>query len=263
MATVEIVPKDTLVKARKDGNQMVSPLQLEVDILNIVDAPAYVEADSLLTKIKRARKNWEDRMEPIIRPIREGLDLLYALNRDVDRPLGALETQLKDKMKAFKAKETLQLRAAEEARQREERRLAEIAVEAAEAGLRAKTNPMRERLAQKRAEAEQQLAEVQDAPAPEAVKIKGGGNARKVLKWRATNRIQFIRYALDTLLAFEDSLGQDGQDLSCLLSIDTVQMDAFLKLRQAEAKQKKETVPVGSWMPGIEIYEDISISGRS
>lgn len=224
--------------AKTEGLALVTPLSPLVASLTVVDAEGYLRADALFGRIKTARKSWKERMEKIIRPIRSGLDELYALNREVDAPLAKLETAVEGKMIAYKQEERRQLQAAENERiQREQeaqrKRDALAAKEAA-----AKTAYMKAKLAEQVAEAEAEVAEAQQ-PVEEAVQgFHSSLKSKKVPK--VTNHLAFV-----------------GGIAEGLIPADCITLN-MTRLR-AYYKEDPESV---AGFPGVVIVDDDQIAGR-
>lgn len=240
--TTEIVPSKTLVQMRSEGLATVSPLNQDVQSLTITDDESYVAADRLLCRVIQAEAGWAAKIDKILGPIAQGLELLKGLRDDIAGPLKASRLAIKEKMKEYKLLEAKRLRDEAEAKEAEKRRLAKVAADAAKAEENAKTFQMKQKLALKRAEAEQQRAEIEAAPEAKPVQIKGGGAARTIIKWRVTDKAKFLAYVLENYT-----------ELEALVLIDDGQMTAKRRLDKAQA---------GPWMPGVEVYEDISIAGR-
>lgn len=245
--TKQIVPESTLVQQRQQGLALIGPLKQSVSSLVVKDNEDYEHASSLLSRIKGAKAHWTERINPIIEPIRAGLDLLYGLRKDIVDPLEDMEAQVKTAMKTFKVEEAKQLRAAEEAKAKQEAELRRLADEKEAKELQARTKPMRDKLAQQRAELEQRLATSKAAEAPAPIKVSGS-STRTVKKWRLSPNspvafTELLNYILTNKL----------EDITALVTIDPAQMDAYFKICKPD---------VGEWLPGIEVYEDISIAGR-
>lgn len=229
----------TVSKVREEGLALLPPLQSSVQGLAVVDAESYLVADTMLGKIQTARKSWTARMERIIRPIRSGLDELYAFNREVDKPLGQLEDAVKAKMKAFKTEELRQLRAAEEARAAEVERLRREAEAKAERESSARTAQMREKLAKARSVLEAQATEIEQEERPEPVQGASSG-VRVPKKMRVIDVKEFCAGVADG-------------------TIPVVCVTAHVAEINRQYRMQPATVSV--W-PGCEEYEDLQIVGR-
>jgi hypothetical protein len=96
-------------KDHQAGLALVNPLVQQLDSLEVVDEGSYLLADQLLGKIRNARKTWGliwDRIqEKVVKPQREALDGVYAINREVDGPLERGERLLKAAMTDYKNEE--------------------------------------------------------------------------------------------------------------------------------------------------------------
>lgn len=234
-----VVPPSTMAAAREEGLHLAHPLKLAVVQLDVVDAASYEAADELLGRILKARKTWGERMERIIRPIRQGLDELYALNREVDRPLLNVETILKNKMKAFKVEELKQLAAAAEEKRLAEERLRQEAEAKALAAQRASTPQMRGKLQAQSYKAAEAAAEVaqQEAPAP----TTGLHSSTRVPK-----KVRIIAWG-DFIQGIAKGLIPD--DIVAVVD------------KKLTAYYKEDPESVKLW-PGVEEYDDVQIVGR-
>lgn len=228
-----------LAKRKQEGLKLVMPLTEAVQALTVADASGYQEADALLARVRTARKTWADKMEPIIRPIRQGLDNLYALNREVDKPLAQLEEMVKDEMKRFKLEEARQLRAADEEREKEQARIqAEIDAKA-KAELSAKTKPMKERLAAARQALETKLEDTLLTPVQQPVRADSS-STRPVKKWRIKDLEAFVAGVVE------------GTVPLVYIHVNEVGMNRLFKDFPDSVKA----------MPGVEVYDDVQIVGR-
>lgn len=234
-----VVGAQTLVKARTEGNALVSPLKNKVESLVIDCEEAYQEMDGLLAQIMNARRVWLAKIDPIIAPIRAGLDLLYSLKNDIKDPLDDYEKIAKKKMKDYKLEEARQLRLAEDnrlAKIETDRRAAEEKQRKADA---AKSKPLKQKL-ETEAAALTTNADILDL----------GGAAKPVVAANSTVRAKKV--------------AQVG-NLSKLLQgiIDGVIPDDIIQINQVELNTAYRIDPetVASW-PGVTIIDDINISGR-
>lgn len=226
--------------ARIEGLAMIPPIQDLVEQL-IIDTPEdYLSADSLFGRIKQARRTWGERMERIIRPIRVGLDELYSLNREVDKPLATLESAVEVKMKAFKVEERRKEQAIEAQRILEEQRLQRELDAKREKEDQARTKQMREKLAAAREQLEVKLAETQQAPPPE--KVVGQFSSSRVAK-----KIRVIDKK-----AFIVGVAEGDIPRTELLEVNQTVLNKLFKENPAD---------VAEW-PGVEVYDDLSIVGR-
>lgn len=224
---------------KRDGLALVSPLQLAVNSLEVTDQESYLEADSLLARVRVVRKQWGTRMEGIIRPIRQGLDEVYGLNRDVDRPLEALEKSIKQVMGDFKLGEQRVLQAAQEAQRIESERLRREAEEKAWKATEAATPKLRERLQQQAAILEQKAVDVEAAEQPQAV-VGLNSSSRKVKKWRVTDIKAFAKGVVDGYIPE-----------NCLL----------VNHSTTDVEFKNDPEGFECW-PGVETFDDVQIVGR-
>lgn len=235
------VSEATLVEARQQGLSLISPLKQSVNSIDIATAEDYAHADEVLTHIRQAKSHWISRINPIIEPIRSGLDLLYGLRKDIVDPMEAMEATVKEAMKGYKLKEVKKLREAEEARQKELQELERQAAEKEEREDKARTKAMRDKLSAARAELEQHIAIKRQVQTPAPVKA-AGSSAYGVKKYRVRDMQAFVAHVL-----------ANWEELGSLISLDGVQMNAYFKL---------EPHDIGEWLPGVDVFEDINIAGR-
>lgn len=116
--------------AQKMAVALVASLSPQTDALDVCDAESREAADEILGKITKAQKDWAGVMEDIIRPISDGLQKLYAMNRSVDRPLEDLAKRVKRKIADYDLLVLEQKRAEEEAKERARQKLLEKAAAA-------------------------------------------------------------------------------------------------------------------------------------
>lgn len=226
-------------KIQQEGLQLLTPIQAEVVALHVRTAEDYLAADGVLHRIRVARKTWGDRMEKIIRPIRTGLDEVYKLNRDVDRPMEVLESRVKDAMKMFKLAEQRALQAAEDARRAEEDRLRREAEEKRQAAEHATTAQMRDKLTAQAQRAEAQSETAAQEELPEAVHGMSS-TTRPLKKVRVTDLTAFLQGIIDGYIP-----------------------DDYVAIIQSKLNTALREDPEGmkAW-PGVEVYDDVQIVGR-
>src|SRR5688572_24732453 len=94
-----------LVKTKVEGTKLVSPLQAAVEALEVTDAEELGAADELLSSILQARRKWDEKMEPILAPLRQAKSAADALKREIDKPLEQLELQVKAKIRDYRLAE--------------------------------------------------------------------------------------------------------------------------------------------------------------
>lgn len=216
---------ETTAKQQKTVTALVPTVTAQVEALGVIeDEDTYHVADKYFGRVKTARKEWAGRMQEIIRPIRQGLDKLYKLNRDVDQPLAQLETRIEALMKDFKLKELQRVREEQEQADQEAARLRGLLENA-------KTPIKQQALAQ-------QLEEV-EAWQPETTK---GENSSS----RPSRKVRIV-----DLKAFAKAVGAGLIPEDVLL----VHMPAVNRYFKDDA----ETVE--GW-PGVEGFDDIAIVSR-
>lgn len=226
-----------LVKVQVKGTKLLTPLEAEVHGLTVETADEYQVADELLAGIARARKQWAAEIEPVLAPLRQAKSAADELNRKIDRPLEALYNTVRTKMGAFKQAEARVLLAAREEQEREQAKLQRQLEETAAREQTARTKQMRERLAAKREELEQQAEEVAEAPQA----VKGAHSAtRRIKKWRVVNMELLLRMIADGAGPEEVLILNEGY---------------------INAVMRSQPDVVASW-PGFEVYEELIVAGR-
>lgn len=243
----EVVPNAELVRARKDGTAMLVPLGSDVADIQVTDEHSYVLADGVLTRILVAKKNWLGRVDPIIKPIYDALQLLYALRKDVLQPLETYEVAIKGKMRTYKLQESKRIREEQEAQALELERLRKEAELKEQRAAQAKTHQMRDRLETARAELEQKRAELEQKAPPAPVKAAGSSaRGRKIAK------VGDDRKLAEAILKGQVKLGEDTVDFEDLF---------YIQISSLTAAYRLDPDAVSKW-PGIEIVDDVVIAGR-
>lgn len=227
----------TLIKTKAEGAKLINPLKEQADELTVETAEDYTIADELLGRIRSARKVWEGKMETVLAPLRTAKTAADTLKREVDRPLMMLETDIKDKMLAFKREEQRLLDKARQEADAATQKLTRKIEETATRETNARTQQMRDRLTIQRETLEEELGEVM---AETPVEVKGtSSQVRKVKKWRAPDVLAIAKaIAAGTVPA------------------DVLQLNAV----RVNAQMTQDASVVAAW--GFEVYEDLLIAGR-
>lgn len=246
------VPQSATVKTsavfqeRRAGIALLTTLQPEVDGLGTIDGPGELAvADELFGRIQKARKTWKlkmygtkDKPGPIP-SIKSGLDQLYELNREVDRPLEALETKVESAMKGYHLLKLQERRAEEQAKADREAETQRVLYE-----LERKKQALRTPHAQAKVEAQilevaAELDEIQQEEAPAPVESE-----------HSTGRARKIPVLLSVTDVAQGVL--DGMIPEDCLTVNMVKVRAYYK----------EDPAAVALFPGIELQDDISIVGR-
>lgn len=236
-------PKVDLLKAREEGLTLLTPLQKAVASITVCDDATYIQADEVLNRISRAEKDWDSKITPGIDHIRKGLDLLYDLRSSVADPLKRAKIALKDKMRDYKQIELNRIRAEEEAKQKEIQRLEAEAREKEKLLNSAKSQPLKTKLIQQRAKAEQDVADLRATKAPVALKGKASQTrTRKV--WRLDDLALLMMYIIEN----------GDEDLTSLVEVNQVQMNSYMSIKDPK---------VGPWLPGVSVVEELDIVSRA
>lgn len=236
-------PKAELMQTQAQILTALPSLAHEVETLRVVTAADYEAADRLLGRIRGSRGIWKPIWERIqeraITPIRQGLEELYQMNRDVEKPHDLMEAAVKAKMKAFKQKELADAQAAERARIAEEDRLKRLAEEAQRKLDQARTPQMRGKLTAQVQQTQQQVATVQQQVAP--VPVRGHDSTTRVKR----------RPKVRDIYRFCQAIAEGDIPTDCILLVQS-KLDEYFK---------EDPATVTGW-PGVVIEDDIQIVGR-
>lgn len=241
----QVLPAASVVEPKEKGElvQLIPTLTTEVQELSIKTAEDYAYADGLLSRVRAARGIWKPIwariQEKSIKPIRDGLEGLYEMNREVDGPLEKLEEAIKRPMKAFKIHEAFEIARKRQLQEAEVARLAREAEEKQRAAEQAKTPQMRGRLVAQAAKAQEQSEVIAAIEAPAPLQVEGSGTRTKK-KPEVSDRAVFLKAMADGFIP-ED----------CII-INQAKLNAYYK-------DDPEGMQV--W-PGISIVDDIQIVGR-
>ena len=222
-----VTPK-SILQARASALTVTQEiLDLARDLI-VETEPDYHTADEILHKIKVAQKRLDQPFEDVIRPVRQGLDGVYAIRREVENPLLDLEQTVKEKMRAFKLAE------AERIKKEERIRLAvQRAAEEAERK-RVAALPKPERPAEP-----VEVVVIHSAPVRAPVRA-ASSSSRTIKKWRVTD-LELVLEAVRLEIAPVD-----------ILQINAVRVAEMFKANPAVIDE----------IPGMETYDDVVISGR-
>lgn len=182
--TPDATPKTKADIYREQGLALTRPVLTLTEGLEVVDEPSYLMADEVLGKVRAARKGWggmwaiiQDRS---IKHLRQALEGLYSVNREVDGPLEAAEKAIKKSMADYKTLEARRLQQAREQAEREERERIRKIEELSRQAEQAKTPQAKATLTRQvdRLEVEQERAELQ----PLAVPVQGAHSSTRLVK---------------------------------------------------------------------------------
>lgn len=231
---VSVAHQEALVQL---DNARVRVISVQV----ITDEQQYREADMFLAEIKATRDRWVDRIDPIIKPIYQGLEGLYELKRSIVKECDGVEEVVKEAMRNYQLvlyrqkqeEERLKLQAAED-----ERRKAEELRKKAEA---AKTPQMATRYYRAAEEKEAVVQNIQEVETTQLAQgehshVKGVGK-----KWKLDNTQEFIKGLASGIIPWE-----------CLSSITP-------SIRAINEYYRSDPDTVGQW-PGIVEVDDVQIA---
>ena len=227
-----------MIKVKAQGAKLLTPLEKEVAELTVETEDQLALADQLLADIKRARRDWAEKMEPILRPLREAKQGADALNREIDRPLETLESKVKTAISLYRVNEMKRLEAQRREQEKEQQAALAKLQEVADREANARTKQMRDRLAQQREAIEAQLEQQEQAPAPAPVETLH--STRRVRRWRLKGDIPWS--------AVVKAAGM-GKIPTEALTLDTTYLHG-VPLEE-----------IAKW-PGFETYEEVVIIGR-
>ena len=276
--TSSLEKKSTELTTQFQGS--LKPLLDRASTLTVSTAAEVVSADALLYQIRAERKavaqQIEEQVGGVIRPIREGLDKLYAIRRGIeatlDKPLAEAEKQVKTAMADYRAAELRQIekdkeekRAAdmrlamqEEQSRQEQARLAREAEQAraaveqaagtddAVARLRAKAAAIRAQSASElagrnAAQAAEQRAEIKAAPVSAPVKVAGSKTV-VTKKWKVADLEKVVRAVAA------------GKLPALVVMVDKEYVDKQFK---------EDRAVVDGWAEyGIVLYDEVTVAGR-
>ncbi len=238
MSTATLLPTPAL---KSEGLALMRPLATRVEALEVTSPETYEDASRVLADVRSARARWDAKITPSIDGIRKGLDGLYALRREVDDPLKAMETAVKGEMSTY----DLKLLAARRQAEAEAQRLQLEAERQRQKAAELKTAPAKARLVAA-AEATEARAETAAERAAEVPLVKASGSRRRiVVKWRVDDLAQFIE------AMFTMPVGAVEPPLEAFAVVKSV-MDAWVRERPEV---------VAAW-PGVSTFEVVEIAGR-
>lgn len=244
-ALAPVSPKMLLLD-RKEGMDRISPLQLEVSELGIslLTPTDYDSADAILGKIQTARKWWKSKLYGTktqpgpIPSIKSGLDMLYALNNEVDHPLAALEDGIKGRMKEYVRRKLLIEQQAERERLEAEQEAARQLEAAAAKEAAARTPAQKAKAAAMMEEAEEAYIETL-TPVSEPVVVAN-----------STTRVPKKPVVKD-MLAFCKGISDGEIPTETIRLMPSVLNQLF-----------RDDAEMVAGFPGVSIEDDIQIVGR-
>jgi hypothetical protein len=237
--TSEIISQAQITAAKVESRRTVEPLVEAAAELKISDAASYQAADFLLKRVRIAKRAIEEKLNPIIEPIYQGLQSLYKLRKELTDPLEKADADIREGMSVWQMAESRRIAAEAAARREEEDRLRREAEEKQRKIDQAKSESARKLLAKQALVLESKADAVAAVPV-EAPTQAVGSSVRKVWKWRVASMRKLIQAVAD---------GRVPQEI---LAVDTTVIGKYFRDDPASL----------SHYPGIEVYEDIVIAGR-
>ena len=247
---VEILPipavsKTAITKARDLALVIVAEVTAITANLVVETEDQYHAADEILHRIKVTGKRLDQPFDEVIKPVRGGLDKVYALRRSIENPLLDLEVAIKEKMRVYKVNENERLRLVEVERARlqrvEEQRVYEEQ--------RAEQN---RRIAEAATQNDfQKAAEILATPVtvPEIAIVAPPLPTPIRAASSSATKVKRVRVVDPDLFIHAVSLGLVP---GYLLMIDHTALAHVLRDKPDEV----------ALYPGVEVYEDFTISGR-
>jgi len=231
-STLVIKPptQEEISQALAQAKAAVQEIHAQVEALIVTNQKSYSEADRLLSDVMAGDRVIEEKFSPVVRLLREPLDVIYELRREVAVPLAADKLEVKRKMGVYQLEEKKRLDAEAEENRRKAQELVEWMKQEP-------TLPTGMGIASTQTGVPQVTFL---APPPQPAPSAAHSSARFVKKWRITNLELLIDMAL---------VGELPLDI---LTINTGKMEDYF---QAEPER------VGSW-PGVEVYDHAVITGR-
>lgn len=241
-----LLQQKAITETKKEVAALAAPVLHMLGSLKIVDADSYGKADTILSRIREARKGVTAKLAPILSPIekafkeiKEARDAIKDLHSELDKPLEVAEGQVKSLMRSYKIEEQRLIEEFEEEKRMEAEKAESRLREALEKENNAKTAAMRVRLAQKRIEAEAAVEVIEEVAIAAPVKA-ASSSTRTIPKWKVTD----IKALLKAVVA-----GQIPEDM---LLVNITVGNSYLKVAREEMEK---------W-PGIEVFNDVQIVGR-
>lgn len=241
-----LLQQKAITETKKEVAALAAPVLHMLGSLKIVDADSYGKADTILSRIREARRGVEAKLSPIATPIekafkeiQEARKAVKALHTELDSPLEQAEAQVKGLMRGYKIEEQRLIAEAEEEKSREAEKADKLLREALEKENNAKTAAMRVRLAQKRIEAEAAVEKVEEVAVAAPVKA-ASSSTRMISKWKVTD----MKALLKAVVA-----GEIPEDM---LLVNITVGNSYLKMARAEMEK---------WA-GVEVWDDVQIVGR-
>lgn len=233
--TLEIV----LDKAKKELVTLRSPAIEEAEGLVLRTEADFLTADGLRSRIKKAIKIVEEKLDPIIADIRPGLDKLYALKRSEITPLEEADGIITTKMKDFRRAEQKRIDEAARAQRLEAERIDREAEETRRRAAAAATPQVAKRLERKADALDTKAVDVATTPLKRAVEADHS-STRTVKVWKVAD----IGTILQGIL--------DGEIPADVIMVDSVTVNKAFRTQPDV---------VAAW-PGFTVYDDVQIVGR-
>lgn len=234
------VSKVELLKEQIKAVNQIEKLKLEIVTGPIKNQDEYDAADRHRAAAKGMKKYFIGLLKVPLDKIKEAMEELKASRDVVVVDADAIIESETKRMEAYKLEERRLLRESQEAAAKESARLQAIA-DAKEAQARLATS----KSARTRLENAAIVATVEArnvVAAPVAVVEAENSRDRYTFKCRVTDEQALITH-----------IAKDLENLAGLLKVDPSQLNAYFKLCEPK---------VGAWMPGTEVYEDVTIVSR-
>jgi hypothetical protein len=228
-----------LATTKASVTSVTTPVLTDANYITVTDQASLSTADLYLKRIRDARSGVNEKLDPIIRPVYEGLQALYALKRELSDPLDLAERELKHKMTDFhmaqrRAEELERHKVEEETRRLSELAQAEVA-KSQDTGLSAIER------ARAKVKAKQAVVEAVTVAQPVVIPVRATNSSFiPTEKWEITNLKEFLKGIIDGTIPEE------------MVSVHAVNMNAMWRMNKGKVK---------GW-PGVRMVEGGRVAGR-
>lgn len=239
----------TIEREHRQGLALANPLIQELGRLHVTTAEEYLVADQLLGKVRNARKQWgtiwQQFYTRVVQPQKAALDNMYAINREIEKPLEDGEKKLKTAMADYKTEERRLLEEANRKRDEEANRTEQLIAETqaklatAKGSVKRVLNNNLERLENR------QQAIMEDVPLP----VLASNSSERTIKVLKVNNL--LRLA--QFLASDEI---DPQDLAAQAVLEAVEL-AIQRAGRTQAEKER----LSQW-PGVSLVDQAQIVGR-
>lgn len=236
-------------KAQQQGLALANPIVQQLSGMTITTAEEYLAADQLLGRVRNARKQWGSIWQQfytrVVQPQKQALDGMYAINREIEKPLEDGEKKLKGLMADYKTEERRLLEEANRKRD-EEAQEVQAQIERTQAKLATARGSAKAVLSNNlnRLENQQQTI-MEDVPLPV---LASNSTERTIKVLKLNNLVRLAEY-----LASDEV---DPQDFAAAAVLEAVEQ-ALQKAGKTQAEKER----LAQW-PGVSLVDQPQIVGR-